>query len=272
MRPRIRSIKPEMWHDERVCALSRDARLLLLGLVTMADDEGRFRARRSQIHGHVFPADDDALMMVDAWIEEIKNQGIVVFYVVDGTPYGAFRHWKKHQKINRPQSSELPAPPDQKIARENRVKRTNGSVSAHGEITESSVSPHSSARRRAFRSDPDPVVVDLCLLLAQRIEANDARAQTAPDSERWLNDMRLLLNDRSGDANEVRRIIEWCQADAFWRSNILSPAKLRKQFTQLKLKSEKVTVLSERRESPSDLLRAIWNEDVIDGDAIEEPA
>lgn len=49
--------------------------------------------------------------------------------------------------------------------------------------------------------------------------------------------MRLLLADRGGDVAEVVRIIDWCQADGFWRCNILSPGKLRKQFTQLVLKA-----------------------------------
>jgi hypothetical protein len=60
-RPRIRTLKPEMWADEKVGALTRDARLLFIGLITLADDAGRFRAMPSAILGHVFPYDLDAL-------------------------------------------------------------------------------------------------------------------------------------------------------------------------------------------------------------------
>lgn len=246
MRPRIRSIKPELWQDEKIVALSRDARLLLLGLMTMADDEGRFRARRSTIYGHVFPGDDEALDLIDGWVGEIKEQTLVLFYVTDGTPYGAFRHWRKHQKINKPSPSDLPPPPDPKVVRDNRVKRT-GAISDHSrnghvELPESSGSVHSSARRRALRSDPDPdqvvVIEQLCDRLAERIRANDPKANPKPDTERWQNDLRLLINDRGGDVAEVERIIDWCQADSFWRSNILSPKKLRDQFTALKLRAD----------------------------------
>ena len=148
-----------MWEDERIVSLSRDARLLLLGLVTMADDEGRFRARSTTIVGHVFPGDDDAVELLRKWIGEIRKQGLVVFYVVDGTPYGAFRHWRRHQKINKPTRSDLPAPPEQKVVRDNRVPRkgegTEYSGSPTGDLPEmarSAVTP--SARRRALRSDP----------------------------------------------------------------------------------------------------------------------
>lgn len=255
MRPRIRTIKPEMFADERIVALSREARLLLLGLVTMADDEGRFRARRSAILGHVYPGDDDAVRKVDGWIGEIREQGLVLFYVADGTPYGAFRHWRRHQKINKPTGSDLPSPPDPVVVRDN-------SVPTKGDGTELAGNGHSPTRTRALRSDPSPEVVQrLCLRLADHVRRNDPKADPKPESDRWLTDMRLLVGDRTGDVAEVERILDWCQGDSFWRSNILSPGKLRQQFTQLVLKaSPRGEVVPLRRESPSDLLRAINGE------------
>lgn len=234
MRPRIRTLKPEMWEDEKIVALSRDARLLLIGLITMADDEGRFRARRSGIVGHCLQGDDDAPRRVDGWIKEIQAQGIVVFYVVDQTPYGAFRHWRRHQKINRPSPSDLPPPPDHDVVREN-------GRNDHGAVTESSVSEQGglTTSRVGARSDPDPVLIlGACERLAGHIVRNDAKADPKPASERWLTDMRLLVEDRGGDIFEVERVIDWCQTDPFWRSNVLSPGKLRKQFTQLVLKAD----------------------------------
>ena len=37
-------------------------------------------------------------------------------------------------------------------------------------------------------------------------------------------------------ASEIRDLIEWSQNDMFWRANILSMKKLRKQFDQLTAK------------------------------------
>ncbi|KRM94839.1 hypothetical protein FC24_GL002156 [Loigolactobacillus rennini DSM 20253] len=36
-------------------------------------------------------------------------------------------------------------------------------------------------------------------------------------------------------------MIDWCQADPFWLTNILSPAKLRKQYDRLKIKMDQET-------------------------------
>jgi hypothetical protein len=123
-RPRIRTLKPEMWADESIGALSRDARLLFIGLITMADDSGRFRALPSAILGHVFPYDDDALRKLERWTKELEAGHLLVRYEVAGVMYGALTGWSKHQKINRATPSTLPSPP---------------SWNGHGEIIEPSV-------------------------------------------------------------------------------------------------------------------------------------
>ncbi len=121
-RPRIRSLKPEAWADEKVGVLSRDARLLFVGLLTMADDEGRLRALPAAILGHCYPYDRDAPKLLDRWIAELVASGIVVAYEHDSFPYLAFRNWARHQRINRAAASRIPGPPDAGIRDANSVK------------------------------------------------------------------------------------------------------------------------------------------------------
>jgi hypothetical protein len=243
-----------MWQDEKVGRLSHGARLLLVGTMTMADDEGRFRAPTSALLGHIFPYDDEAPRKLRAWVDEVKQSGMVLFYIADGVPYGAFRHWRAHQKINRPNPSLLPPPPDGDVVREN-------SVDDHGSITDRSVKGQGSSttndlsHAQACVPDPDLVVVvqRLSNRLANHVRRNDPKAKPQPESDRWLTDMRLLLRDRDGDVAEVERILDWSQTDSFWRSNVLSPGKLRKKFTQLVLKAE-AKVVPLRGESAGDLI------------------
>jgi len=110
-RPRIRSIKPEVWADERIGELSRDARLLFIGLITMADDEGRLRGLPAAILGHVFPWDADALKRLPAWLAEVETSGLIVRYEHEGRPYIAIPNFAHHQRIDRPSASALPPPP-----------------------------------------------------------------------------------------------------------------------------------------------------------------
>lgn len=109
-RLRIRTLKPEVWQDEKVGKLSRDARLLFVGLITLADDDGRFRALDSLVLGHVFPYDTDAPRKLAKWMKELGKAGLVLIYEVDSVVYGAFPKWSSHQKINRKNDSILPAP------------------------------------------------------------------------------------------------------------------------------------------------------------------
>ena len=111
---RIRSIKPSFWGDEDVAGLSRDARLVLLGLVSLQDDDGRFLASPAAVAGYVFPHDDLAPAKVKQWLSEIERTcRNVTFYEVGGRRYGSLRQVRKHQRISHPQPSPLPPPPDE---------------------------------------------------------------------------------------------------------------------------------------------------------------
>lgn len=118
---RIRTIKPSFWSDDDVASLSRDARLLLIGLISMADDEGRFVATHQTIVGYVFPWDQIPQRLFQRWLTEITDRPIVELYSYDNRPYGWFPKWLKHQKINRPQPSSLPPPPSMNGSRSHSV-------------------------------------------------------------------------------------------------------------------------------------------------------
>ena len=110
---RIRSLKPSFWTDPAVAGLSRDARLLTIGLISHADDEGRFLATATAIGGNVFPHDDLPPKTVKRWRDDVAKAGIIDIYTVDGSDYGYFPNWLKHQKVYKPYPSTLPMPPGQ---------------------------------------------------------------------------------------------------------------------------------------------------------------
>jgi hypothetical protein len=85
---------------------------------------------------------------------------------------------------------------------------------------------------------PRPDVTGLCRLLAERILANDSKAKVDPDSKRWRAACRLLIDTDERTVEDIRRVIEWCQTDLFWRSNILSMPKLREKFPSLYLRAQ----------------------------------
>jgi hypothetical protein len=53
---------------------------------------------------------------------------------------------------------------------------------------------------------------------------------------RWAADIDKLIRLDGQGVQEIEGVILWCQADDFWKSNILSGGKLRKQYDQLAVK------------------------------------
>lgn len=106
---RIRSLKPEMWGSESIGRLSRDARLLFIGLITQVDDEGRIRASSRGLASLLLPFDDDVAGQVDGWLSELEAEGMFRRYMVDGSTYGEIPKFILHQKIDHPSASKLPA-------------------------------------------------------------------------------------------------------------------------------------------------------------------
>lgn len=76
-----------------------------------------------------------------------------------------------------------------------------------------------------------------------------------PNLEKWANDFRLMRERDNRTDEAIKYLINWTQKDDFWSTNILSPAKLRKQFDALvvKIKKEKGKVQSKTIKSKKEV-------------------
>jgi len=108
---RIRTIKPEFPQAESMGVVSREARLLYVLLWTVVDDAGRTRGNSRLLASLLYPYDDDAPGLIDGWLDELEAERCIVRYSDDGESYLAVLKWTKHQRIDRPTESRLPAPP-----------------------------------------------------------------------------------------------------------------------------------------------------------------
>jgi hypothetical protein len=107
---RKRTIDPDLWTDAKVTQLSVPARLLYIGLISIADDEGRFEWNAVQIRNRVLP-DGASAADIGAWLAEIEAQELVGVYAVDGKSYGYHPAWHRHQSTSKPNESKFPDPP-----------------------------------------------------------------------------------------------------------------------------------------------------------------
>lgn len=109
---RIRTLKPEIWADESLGRVPIQARLLYVGLITQADDHGRFRAASALVRGAILPYDSTPMGDVDKWLTALHEHGLVRLYMVRGERFGVFPTWDKHQRVDNAGKAMYP-PPDE---------------------------------------------------------------------------------------------------------------------------------------------------------------
>lgn len=57
-----------------------------------------------------------------------------------------------------------------------------------------------------------------------------------PNFDTWANDVRLMREQDKRTRLEIAELFRWANADSFWRTNILSPDKLREKWNALEAK------------------------------------
>ena len=102
---RIRTIKPEFWQHPVMSRLPYDTRILALGLLNLADDEGYFSADTDYIRGAVLFREDSS--NVRRMLDELSRSGWITLCGSPERPIGRVVNFRKHQRVDRPQPSRL---------------------------------------------------------------------------------------------------------------------------------------------------------------------
>lgn len=108
---RKRQIDPGIWLDEAFMELSVPARLLFIGMISLADDEGRLKAGPQYLKAAIFPSDSTTVKHVQGWREEITSTHIAQLYSVDAQTFIWLPKFTEHQYMTRRFPSHIPPPP-----------------------------------------------------------------------------------------------------------------------------------------------------------------
>lgn len=162
-----RMISSLIWEDENFGKLSFQARLLFLGLITNADDDGYIRANDSYLRSTVFIYDDIELETIKNCLQEIiKNLSSVHVYEFAGNRYLHFVKWTTFQTLrsDRKKDTMMPICPqcerplstncqpiDNQLSAEDKLSKynlseTNGREEKESEKEKGNISPTSSGR------------------------------------------------------------------------------------------------------------------------------
>lgn len=109
---RIRTIKPEFFTSESVCAVSPLARLLFIGMWLEADREGRLAWKINTLKIRYLPIDD---VNIKELADELIDEEMIVIYEVNKKKYCEIPGFIEHQVINN-REKESSLPPRVKVA------------------------------------------------------------------------------------------------------------------------------------------------------------
>lgn len=87
----------------------------------------------------------------------------------------------------------------------------------------------------------DSVEMQLAMYLFSKIKENnpDHKELTDSQKQKWADSIRLMIERDNRSPKQIKNMVDWCQADEFWQQNILSTAKLRKQYDKMAPRARK---------------------------------
>ncbi|MFE9850272.1 hypothetical protein ACFYPN_15880 [Streptomyces sp. NPDC005576] len=261
---RIRSIKPEFFTSLTIADLPLSTRLTFIGLWTYVDDNGVGPADARLIRAAVWPLEEapDILQRTREDLQRLHAARLVTLYDYSGKPLVAVSGWAEHQKVSHPRKDRFPRPEDlQEPADQGSFNPSEDSGEAPEDSprTPETLRPEQGAGSREQgagkggeskpaapkTSGPRPDVEQVCEHLAAVIEKGGGKKQVVTD--KWRNDIRLLLDRDEVSVEQAINAIDWAHADDFWQAHILSPNKLRAKYETLRRQA----LSKQRRSGPA---------------------
>ena len=105
-----RMVDASMWANEKFGELPMVARLLLIGMITIADDQGRLKANAAWLRAQIFPYDDLGSDDIGNSLCLIADNETIKLYEVEGKRYAQLLNWWEYQSLQYAQPSRYPRP------------------------------------------------------------------------------------------------------------------------------------------------------------------
>ena len=235
-----RMIKKVIANSKKLALCGDRARVIYFMMLPHTDIEGRIKACPPIVKGQYLTMLKYTELVIQKALDELHDVGLIVLYESDGNQYAEYTRFSDFQTLNpsREAESKISAPTqDNSRVVERTLYKDKLSLSKDKLSKDNEYSQNSDEFRLAS--------VLYGLILKRKPDYKK------PDLQEWAKhiDRMIRIDKRMPEA--IERVIGWCQRDDFWQNNILSTAKLRKQFDQLELKSQGNANGNNRSRNPS---------------------
>lgn len=101
--PRIRSIKPDFWNDEKLAQESESIMLTYIGIWNFSDDYGTVKANALWLKNQIFPYKHTLRLETFVnWLGRLEKLDALIPFTFNGESFYFIRNFRKHQRIDKP--------------------------------------------------------------------------------------------------------------------------------------------------------------------------
>lgn len=187
------------------------ARLLYSWLIPHLDYNGNYSGDAEFVRGEIFKRLRKTEQEVEDWLADLEDKKLIMRYEANGDKFLhviSFVEKQPHLNPERETEATIPLPPGKKPPKKPAKPKPEKVV--------------------------DPIDMELAKLLSAEMKKNNQMYLEKPEQvSSWADEIRLMRTIDKRKPEDIRVVILWSQVDSFWRKNIESAGKLRKQFARL---------------------------------------
>jgi hypothetical protein len=205
-------------NDDR---LSWKAKGIIAYMLSMPDD---WKFYVSEITKHAKDGEDS----LRTGIKELKENGYIKRFPVKDEQTKKIIEWETHvHESPQVEKPHLEKPHLEKPYVENPTLLSIDSTKYLNKLNTDKPSTDNTSSHKYKTCD-----MEMAQQLFDRMLENNENAKK-PNLHKWADEFRLMRERDNRTEEQIKYLIDWTQSDSFWKGNILSPTKLRKQFDQL---------------------------------------
>ncbi len=204
--------------------------VVMLGQAKIQNDGGRSEGTFRDLAHDAFLEDRKQARTI---VEQAEGVGLIDVEAIDDHGFVVmFPRWRRYQERMRKQEERESTQPSGSVRSR---PDPSGSGRKRPETSPTVTVTETGTETKNNVVEPDDA--PLSNLLASLIVENGSKPPTV--GKAWATAERLLLERDERDPAEAERLIRWCQADEFWRGNVLSMPTFRRQYDTLRLQAQR---------------------------------